>query len=536
MKQTAWLLIIIFLFAAPAYGKAEESAFSDVSVSDWFYEDVMELRDAGVLNGYEDGTFRPYEVMTCAEFVCALARTADAYISPRSKQYWAVDYLERTALFWMWNEEEASLIRPKDENGMPHIIFDDYTPQQLQALMDYFEQPIDRKRACRYLIQMIYEPLSCDLERLKEQTLDIGDMESSKYILTAYSKGIVGGDGNGNLLPDKLLTRAEACALLNRGKLNLERRLPAPAGLYDQCPKIIQAEFYGTDLFLMDENKSVYYLSEEETHASYPEKVMEQIQFLNQNLAVAWNHDLYGLKGNVVNYPGKGVSYVPREYAIRVLEGVQSVAVGGGVAGGEYFALDMQGNLYHYFSGQEKGVDFCKVMEGVKKLADLVRNDTFSETDEVYALTKTGELFHLDTQIPDGAPVLCDTCVSDITGGETVWVEKEDGTKYCIDTSFYTIPIPSHIRKASVDRQGIGCYIDDKDQLFCNFVPGKEFAEFEKLADHAADIKMGKGNLVFINRQGEAFLYGNLGGNYRSGSNNKKLLHKIYIKETEGVQ
>ena len=265
--------------------------------------------------------------------------------------------------------------------------------------------------------------------------------------------------------------------------------------------------------------------------ASYPEKVMEQILFLNQNLAVAWNHDLYGLKGNVVNYPGKGVSYVPREYAIRVLEGVQSVAVGGG-----YFALDMQGNLYHYFSDKEKGADFCKVMEGVKKLADLVQNDTFSEPDEVYALTKMGELFRLDTQMQDGAPVLCDTCVSDITGGETVWTEKEDGTKYCIDTSFYTIPIPSHIRKASVDRQGIGCYIDDKEQLFCNFVPGKELAEFEKLADHAADIKMGQGNLVFINRQGEAFLYGNLEMNHRLARDSRKLLHKIYIKETEGIQ
>ena len=58
MKQTAWLLIIIFLFTAPAYGKAEESAFSDVSVSVWFYEDVMELRDADMVNGYEDGSFR----------------------------------------------------------------------------------------------------------------------------------------------------------------------------------------------------------------------------------------------------------------------------------------------------------------------------------------------------------------------------------------------------------------------------------------------------------------------------------------------
>lgn len=35
--------------------------FSDVSQSDWFYENVMRLVSSGIIDGFEDGTFRPYD-------------------------------------------------------------------------------------------------------------------------------------------------------------------------------------------------------------------------------------------------------------------------------------------------------------------------------------------------------------------------------------------------------------------------------------------------------------------------------------------
>ena len=39
-------------------------SFSDVKSGDWFYPYVTELVEAGDVNGYEDGTFRPNDSIT----------------------------------------------------------------------------------------------------------------------------------------------------------------------------------------------------------------------------------------------------------------------------------------------------------------------------------------------------------------------------------------------------------------------------------------------------------------------------------------
>ena len=38
--------------------------FSDISESDWFYQDVLKAENAGVISGFPDGTFRPYGIIT----------------------------------------------------------------------------------------------------------------------------------------------------------------------------------------------------------------------------------------------------------------------------------------------------------------------------------------------------------------------------------------------------------------------------------------------------------------------------------------
>jgi hypothetical protein len=43
--------------------------FSDITATDYFYEHVLDLRDAGAIGGYNDGTFRPYNTATRAQFV-----------------------------------------------------------------------------------------------------------------------------------------------------------------------------------------------------------------------------------------------------------------------------------------------------------------------------------------------------------------------------------------------------------------------------------------------------------------------------------
>ena len=57
------------------------NTFSDVSVDDWFYDQVVGSIQYGWINGFSDGTFRPYKTITRAEVVTIvnrmLGRSAD---------------------------------------------------------------------------------------------------------------------------------------------------------------------------------------------------------------------------------------------------------------------------------------------------------------------------------------------------------------------------------------------------------------------------------------------------------------------------
>ncbi len=51
-----------------------QSGFSDVKESDWSYKYIMKMLEDGVINGYEDGTFRPKNEITRAEIAVMLTK------------------------------------------------------------------------------------------------------------------------------------------------------------------------------------------------------------------------------------------------------------------------------------------------------------------------------------------------------------------------------------------------------------------------------------------------------------------------------
>ena len=48
--------------------------FTDVSKDHWAYEAIEELAEKGIINGYEDGTFKPNEPITRAEVATIISR------------------------------------------------------------------------------------------------------------------------------------------------------------------------------------------------------------------------------------------------------------------------------------------------------------------------------------------------------------------------------------------------------------------------------------------------------------------------------
>ncbi len=57
---------------------SQTNPYSDVSADDWYNNAVSTLTNAGIIDGYEDGTFKPNGNITRAEFATITARFFEA--------------------------------------------------------------------------------------------------------------------------------------------------------------------------------------------------------------------------------------------------------------------------------------------------------------------------------------------------------------------------------------------------------------------------------------------------------------------------
>ena len=93
--------------------------FSDVSASDWFNNAISTLTNAGILDGYEDGTFRPNGNITRAEFATIAVRFFDLTyegedLFPDISDHWARDYINQAAAAGFVNGYEDGTFRPNN--------------------------------------------------------------------------------------------------------------------------------------------------------------------------------------------------------------------------------------------------------------------------------------------------------------------------------------------------------------------------------------------------------------------------------------
>ena len=89
---------------ARAYGltsDAEESTFSDVSSTHWGLQYIEACVEAGIINGYEDGTYKPDQYVTRVELAKMIAMAeqlaldaAESSFSDVSADHWGLQYIE----------------------------------------------------------------------------------------------------------------------------------------------------------------------------------------------------------------------------------------------------------------------------------------------------------------------------------------------------------------------------------------------------------------------------------------------------------
>ena len=98
-----------------------KNMFTDVASNDWYYEDILKAINLGIINGYEDGTFKPNDNITREDAILVISRlngleNATSNLIPSDINS-ASDYA-REAVFKLYN---LRIVRG-DENGKinPH--------------------------------------------------------------------------------------------------------------------------------------------------------------------------------------------------------------------------------------------------------------------------------------------------------------------------------------------------------------------------------------------------------------------------------
>ncbi|HJF33516.1 MAG TPA: S-layer homology domain-containing protein [Sporosarcina psychrophila] len=166
--------------------------FKDISKNSPYYEIIHEMRDRHIISGYENGEFRPNEVIT-RKHAAALVNRATKL--PATKHF--VPFKDVSTKNAFFNDvkklQQAGVFEPDSKGNF------------------YPNKPITRAEMAKVLT------IAYDLKvKVELDFMDVPkDHPANKYIRALYSNGITTGDF-GFYNPDKPITRAHYAVFLHR--------------------------------------------------------------------------------------------------------------------------------------------------------------------------------------------------------------------------------------------------------------------------------------------------------------------------------
>lgn len=169
------MMVLILLGSNLSFGSTLKVNLIDVKPTDWYMPTVAKLIDLGGIQGYPDGSFKPNNSMTKAEFIKTLVISLGESEASKSNEHWASGYISKA---------ESIKLLEKDKSGN-------------------IDKDISRLEAA--------EIVSNALTYLKE----IYEINSDP-ISRVSSKGIMSGYPDGSFKGENTLTRAEASTIIVR--------------------------------------------------------------------------------------------------------------------------------------------------------------------------------------------------------------------------------------------------------------------------------------------------------------------------------
>ena len=198
-RVLALLLAAVFAVGALPASASYSASFSDVSADAWYADYVSLCATYGIINGYEDGTFRPEADITRAEFMKLLATIGELV------PYKAID----TSIHWA-----APYWDLMNDNGVLWGLDIPCTAAALDTAITRYEMCVLLSNFC----SNVFSENFVELQNLQTAIADYSSIES-KYVSSveqAYGKGILTGYEDGTFRGNDTMTRSQAAAVVVR--------------------------------------------------------------------------------------------------------------------------------------------------------------------------------------------------------------------------------------------------------------------------------------------------------------------------------
>jgi hypothetical protein len=177
--------------------KGIQVKFSDVSVNHWAKDFIAELAAMEIIEGFPDGSFRPDQQVTRAQFAAIIAQAFE-----RAKVRKALNFRDVSSGYWAFNA-----IREAHQTGFLTGSGNQFKPNQALSRL---EAMLAIARGLNYTVTGSTEAI---LAAYSDATSIRQDVRSAIAALT--ERGIVVNYPNVETLnADKVATRAEVCALI----------------------------------------------------------------------------------------------------------------------------------------------------------------------------------------------------------------------------------------------------------------------------------------------------------------------------------
>ena len=199
MKRHLFLIMAIIMMISCFSSICFAKAFPDVDTSHWAYKYIDELSNDGIINGYDDGTYKPAGTVKRSEFLklviaACLPNDIDPDEIPTSFNHWSAPFV--------WVAEQYGVL----EEG-------EYT-------LDNIEEPITRLEMVRIVsnADIFLKENAVEDKRIEQDFLDVAEISNEDYALLchAVNRGLIKGYDDFTFKPENTMSRAEAATMIWR--------------------------------------------------------------------------------------------------------------------------------------------------------------------------------------------------------------------------------------------------------------------------------------------------------------------------------